>query len=248
MSDLDLELEDAPPELNQSGSLCPAVKAADMIGDKWTLLLMRELFTGANRYNAFQRALPRISPTVLSKRLKQMEQDGLIIKKSVAGEKATEYRLTKCGRELAPLINYMSKWGLRWVRRRMNEEDLDVGTFMWDFHRSLNTAELPDGETVFSVTFTGLDAHNKWWLVANGNTVDLCTDDPGKEIDLYISGSLPAVAEVWMGDREVSAAAKDDDILFTGASYLVRNASQWFPKSRYADVRPKRFISADSNA
>lgn len=247
-SELDLALEDEPRKPNQSGSLCPAVKAADMIGDKWTLLLMRELFMGANRYNAFQRALPRISPTVLSKRLKQMEEDGLIIKKSVAGEKATEYRLTRCGRELAPLINYMSKWGLRWARRRMNEEDLDVGTFMWDFHRSLNTSELPDGETVFSISFAGLDAHSKWWLVANGDVVDLCTDDPGKEVDLYIATTLPALAEVWMGDLDVAAALKTEDLQLTGAAYLMRSASQWFPKSRYADVRPKRFVGTDGAA
>jgi DNA-binding HxlR family transcriptional regulator len=242
---MDLEFEDAPREPNKSGSLCPAAKAADMIGDRWTLLLMRELFMGANRYNQFQRALPRISPTVLSKRLKQMEEDGLIIKKSVVGEKATDYRLTKCGRELAPLVNYMSKWGLRWARRRMNQEDLDVGTFMWDFHRSLNTSELPDGETVFSVSFSGLDAHNKWWLVANGNVVDLCTDDPGKDIDLYISTTLPALAEIWMGDTDVRSAIKSDDIMLTGETYLVKSAADWFPKSRYADVRPKRFVGEE---
>lgn len=246
MSDMDLELEETPRQPNKSGSLCPAAKAADMIGDRWTLLLMRELFMGANRYNQFQRALPRISPTVLSKRLKQMEEDGLIIKKSIAGEKATEYRLTKCGRELAPLVNYMSKWGLRWARRRMNQEDLDVGTFMWDFHRSLNTSELPDGETVFSVSFTGLNAHSKWWLVANENVVDLCSDDPGKDVDLYISTTLPALAEIWMGDTDVHAAIKSDDLLLTGATYLVKSASDWFPKSRYSDVRPKRFVGDEA--
>ena len=248
MSDMELTLEDEPRQLNQSGSLCPAVKAADMIGDKWILLIMRELFVGASRYNEFQRALPRISPTVLSKRLKQMEETGLIVKKTVTGEKATEYRLTKCGRELAPLVDYMAKWGLRWARRRMNEEDLDVGTFMWDFHRSLNTSELPDGETVFSVAFSGLDAHSKWWLVAKDNIVDLCTDDPGKDVDLYISSTLPALAEVWMGDTDISAATKADDVMLTGAAYLMRTASQWFPKSRYADVRPERFVSNDTSS
>lgn len=247
MSDTVLTLEDEPQQLNQSGSLCPAVKAADMIGDKWILLIMRELFGGANRYNEFQRALPRISPTVLSKRLKQMEETGLVVKKSVTGEKATEYRLTKCGRELAPLVDYMAKWGLRWARRRMNEEDLDVGTFMWDFHRSLNTSELPDGETVFSVNFSGLNAHSKWWLVAKDNVVDLCTDDPGKEVDLYISSTLPALAEVWMGDMDVSAAVKADDVMLTGAAHLMRTASQWFPKSRYADVRPERFVGTEAS-
>ena len=248
MSDMELTLEDEPRQLNQSGSLCPAVKAADMIGDTWSLLIMRERFVGASRYNEFQRALPRISPTVLSKRLKQMEETGLIVKKTVTGEKATEYRLTKCGRELAPLVDYMAKWGLRWARRRMNEEDLDVGTFMWDFHRSLNTSELPDGETVFSVAFSGLDAHSKWWLVAKGNIVDLCTDDPGKDVDLYISSTLPALAEVWMGDTDISAATKADDVMLTGAAYLMRTASQWFPKSRYADVRPERFVSNDTSS
>jgi DNA-binding HxlR family transcriptional regulator len=244
MSDLELALGDTPRKLNESGSLCPAVKAADMIGDKWVLLIMRELFLGANRYNAFQRALPRISPTVLSKRLKQMEENGLIIKKSVTGEKATEYQLTKSGRELGPLIDYMAKWGLRWARRRMKEEDLDVGCFMWDFHRSLNTSELPDGETVFSVAFSDLESHSKWWLVAKGDVVDLCTDDPGKDIDLYIHSTLPALAEVWMGDTEIYTAIKSDDVMLTGSSYLMRTATQWFPKSHYADVRPERFLES----
>lgn len=241
MSKLEIPTEDRSAP-NQSGSLCPAVKAADMIGDKWTLLLMRELLTGASRYNEFQRALPRISPTVLSKRLKEMESDGLIVKKSVAGEKSTEYRLTRCGRELAPLINYMSKWGLRWARRRMNEEDLDVGAFMWDFHRSLNTAELPDGETVFCVNFPELASHSRWWLVARTEMVDLCTDDPGKPVDLYMTSSLPVMAEIWMGDQDIHAATKAEDVVMTGAAHLMRTAAQWFPKSRYADVRPKRFV------
>lgn len=242
MTEHEILIADEPRHLNRSGSLCPAVKAANMIGDKWTLLIMRELLLGANRYNEFQRAMPRISPTILSKRLKQMGEDGLIIKKSVVGEKATEYRLTRCGRELAPLVNYMSKWGLRWARRRMNDEDLDVGAFMWDFHRTLNTAELPDGETVFSVTFSELEAHNKWWLVAGNAVVDLCVDDPGKEVDLYVSSTLPALAEVWMGDIDISAASKAGSVTLIGADRLVRTASLWFPKSRYADVKPRRFI------
>lgn len=242
MIDDHLSDEDGPRQLNQSGSLCPAVKAADMIGDKWTLLLLRELLVGANRYNEFQRAMPRISPTVLSKRLKQMEEDGLLIKKSIAGEKATEYRLTRSGRELAPLVNYMAKWGLRWARRRMSEEDLDVGCFMWDFHRTLNTDALPDGETVLSVTFTDLETYQKWWLIAEGQTVELCTDDPGKEVDLYISSTLPIMAEIWMGDVDVMSALKSEDVLMTGSSYLERSAGQWFSQSNYADVRPRRFI------
>lgn len=223
--------------MNESGSLCPTIKAADIIGDKWVLLILRELCMGSTRYNDFQRALPRISPTILSKRLKQLEANGLIIKKTSAGQKTSEYRLTKCGRELAPLIDQMAKWGLRWARRRLSEEDFEVGGFMWDFHRTLKIDELPDGEVVFCVNFPELTANKTWWVVVNGKAVDLCTDDPGKDVDLFITGSLPSLAEVWMGDETFSNASQSGAIILTGASHLTKTASRWFPKSRYADVK-----------
>jgi len=228
--------------MSDPGSLCPAVKAADMIGDRWVLLLMRELFMGATRYKDFQNALPRISPTVLSNRLKQLELNGMIIKKSIAGEKSTEYHLTRCGRELGPLIDMMTKWGLRWARRRIRDEDLDAGTFMWDFHRSLNTEELPDGETVISVNLNDVETHNKWWLIASASTVDLCTEDPGKEVDIYIHTALGDLAEVWMGDVGIRDAMGDDSVIVTGSSHLMRTISSWIPQSRYAEVRPKRIM------
>ena len=228
--------------MNKSGSLCPAVKAADVIGDKWVLLILRELFLGTARYNDFQRALPRISPTVLSTRLKQMEANGLVIKKTAAGQKATEYRLTRSGRELAPLIDQMSKWGLRWARRRVVDEDVDVAGFMWDFHRTFNTEEMPDGEFVIAVTFPELKKLSKWWVIVEADAVDLCTDDPGKNVDLFLSGVLADMIEVWMGDCDPASAIRDERIMLTGADYLVKSAKRWFPRSRYADVRPKQFM------
>ncbi len=234
--------------MNDSGSLCPAVKAADMIGDRWILLILREFFLGGSRYKDFQSALPRISPSVLSNRLKQLEMNGMIIKKSSAGQKSTEYHLTRCGRELAPLIDQMSRWGLRWARRRIRDEDLDAGSFMWDFHRTLKTEELPDGETVISVNFNDIETHNRWWLVARDNTVDLCTDDTGKDVDLYISSSLAGLAEVWMGDVPIRDAMDEEGVMVTGSSHLKRTISSWIPQSRYAKVRPKRIIDEDGSA
>ncbi len=228
--------------MNKSGSLCPAVKAADMIGDKWILLIMRELFLGSTRYNEFQRALPRISPTILSKRLKQLEADGLIVKKSAPGQKAQEYRLTRCGRELAPVVDQMSKWGLRWARRRIIDEDIDIAGFMWDFHRSLDITELPDGETVICIHFTDVDRHSKWWLVATDENVDLCTDDPGKDVDIFITGSQPTLVEIWMGDAELSAAVKAQTVTLIGSNHLCKTAPRWFARSRYGDIRPKRIV------
>lgn len=229
--------------LNQPGSLCPAVKAADIIGDKWVLLILREFFLGATRYSDFQRAQPRMSPTILSKRLKQMEGFGLIIKKTSAGSRGKEYRLTKSGRELAPVVDSMAKWGLRWARRKITEENLDVGGFMWDFHRTIDVTELPDGDTVFCLTFTDQAEYKTWWVIAGDKVVELCTDDPGRDVDLYMSGTLPDFAAVWMGDTDIRTACSNEQILLTGDAHLTRTASSWFPVSAYSDVKPVRLVS-----
>ncbi len=226
--------------MNTSGSLCPAVKAADVIGDKWVLLILREMFMGSTRYNDFQRALPRISPSILSKRLKLLEAHGLLVKKQSPGQRSSEYRLTPCGRELGPIIDHMAKWGLRWARRQIKDEDIDVSSFMWDFHRTMDTTELPDGETVICVRFLELKKYATWWLIANNEIVDLCTDDPGREIDQYISGNLEDLIAVWMGDLDLRAATQSNQILLNGEAYLSKSASRWFPKSPYAAIRPER--------
>ncbi|MYM63420.1 helix-turn-helix domain-containing protein [Pseudomaricurvus sp. HS19] len=224
--------------MNTPGSLCPTVKALDIVGDKWTLLILRELFFGSYRYNQFQRAMPRISPTVLSKRLKHLENSGLIVRKSAAGQKNVEYRLTKCGRELGPVVDGLARWGLRWARDHMCNADLDAGSFMWDFHRTLKTDELPEGETIFCVILDGV----KWWLIAGQEVVDLCNEDPGREVDIYLTGSLPVLAELWMGDSGVGEAIRDKTLLVSGSSHLTRTIARWFPRSSYADVRAERFM------
>lgn len=224
--------------MNTPGSLCPTVKALDIVGDKWTLLILRELFFGSYRYHQFQRAMPRISPTVLSKRLKHLENCGLIVRKAAVGQKNVEYRLTKCGRELGPVIDGLARWGLRWARDHLCNADLDAGSFMWDFHRTLKIDELPEGETVFCVMVDD----TKWWLIASHDMVDLCNEDPGREVDVYLSAPLAVMAELWMGDTNVEAAIKSKDLLLSGSNHLTRTATRWFPTSNYAEVRAERFI------
>jgi DNA-binding HxlR family transcriptional regulator len=231
--------------MNKPGSLCPAIKAAEIIGDKWVLLLLRELLMGTTRYNDFQRALPRISPTILSKRLKQMEEHGLIEKRTAASGRSKEYRLTPSGVEVGPIVHHMSTWGLRWARRRLQDEDLDVSGFMWDFHRTLDTAELPDGETVLHVRFEELKAYSEWWLIASASGVDLCTDDPGRVIDLYITMDLVTAASVWMGDSDIRQAVSQKRLKTSGSRHLEKTMHRWFPRSRYAEVRPEKFAATD---
>lgn len=226
-----------------TGSLCPTIKASEVLGDKWTILILRELFLGSNRYNQFQKAIPRISPTMLSARLKKMEQDGLLIRKTKVGQKGGEYHLTKSAWELAPIVDSLARWGLRWARDQLCDADLDSGTFMWDFHRTVNTDALPDGRHTLGFHIQSDQGGSQWWIVVEDKTIDLCNQDPGYEVDLYITSGLVELAAVWMGDVTIKAAIDRGDVVISGQSFLVKSVSRWFPKSSYAEVRPEQVTS-----
>ena len=212
------------------------------MGDKWTLLILREMFLGATRFSEIQRAQPRMSPTILSKRLKMLEVNDIILKRSGRVGAAT-YRLTRSGRELGPIVEGMAVWGMRWRKRHIVAQDCDLGGFMWDFHRTLNTQALPDGETVVCVEIADRNQLDKWWLLANEHVVDLCTQDPGHEIDVYIRATLEAMISIWMGDINLEQAAKNGSFHLDATRHYMNNASEWFPKSPLADIRPAGAVS-----
>jgi DNA-binding HxlR family transcriptional regulator len=220
------------------GQFCPVAKATDIIGERWTVLILRELLLGTTRYIDFQRGLSRISPTLLSKRLKALEEKGLIVRKRSPGQKNHEYFLTACGRELEPIIEHLAVWGMRWARGQMTDSELDVEFLMWDLQRRLQTDRLPDGETVLCFTFDELKQFKTWWLVACGEEVDLCTENPGKDVDLYINTRVRDLVEVWSGDLDLKKALRDKLIRTHGNTHLARTMPDWLGICLYADIRP----------
>ena len=222
------------------GQFCPVAKATEVIGERWTLLILRELLMGTSRFNDFQRAISRISPTILTKRLKHLEEKGIIVRKRISGQRGCEYRLTSAGRELGPLIENLAVWGMRWARGQMTDDELDVELLMWDIHRRIMTEHLPDGETVLCLTFGDLDKYKTWWLVIDGKDVDLCTGDPGKDVDLYVSSTLRTLVEIWEGDMDLRAALRDGPVKAIGTRHLVREMPGWFGLSQFAGVLPGR--------
>jgi DNA-binding HxlR family transcriptional regulator len=220
------------------GQFCPVAKASDIIGERWTVLILRELFLGTKRYNEFLRGLSRISPTLLSKRLKTLEEKGLLVRKRPAGQKNHEYYLTACGRELEPLIEHLAVWGMRWARGQLADSELDVEFLMRDLQRRLQTGRLPDGETVLCFTFGELEKHKTWWMVACDGEVDLCTENPGKEVDLYINAGVRDLVEVWRGDLGLKKALREKRIRTHGNTHLARTMPDWLGICLYADVKP----------
>jgi DNA-binding HxlR family transcriptional regulator len=219
------------------GQFCPVAKAAEVIGERWTVLVLRELFLGTTRFNDFQRAISRMSPTLLAKRLRHLEECGIVIRKKLSGRKGFEYRLTAAGKELGPLIEVLAVWGMRWARGQLTDDELDVEFLMRELQRRLQTEHLPDGETVICLIFNELAKHKTWWLLVDGDVVDLCNDNPGKDVDIYISSRVRTIVEVWEGDLDMRTALRNGSIKANGSRHLIRTMPDWFGVCLYKEVR-----------
>jgi len=219
------------------GQFCPVAKASELLGERWMLLILRELLLGTHRYSEFQRALSRISPSVLTKRLKQLESAGIIVRKSQQGRKGHDCFLTPAGKELAPVVEHLAVWGMRWARGQLTDDELDVEFLMWDIQRRLDLDKLPDGETVFCFMFDELAHFKHWWLVVAGGEIDLCTENPGKDVDLYIKTTVRNMIEIWEGDTDLKTAQKKKLLTSQGDRMLARSMPDWLGINPYADIR-----------
>ena len=220
------------------GQFCPVAKASELLGERWMLLILRELLLGTHRYSEFQRALSRISPSVLTKRLKQLETAGIIVRKAQRGRKGLDYFLTPAGKELGPIVEHLAVWGMRWARGQLADDELDVEFLMWDIQRRLDLEKLPDGETVLCFVFDDLAQFKCWWLVVSDGDVDLCTENPGKDVDLYISTTLRNMIDVWEGDTGLRAALKKKLLKIQGDTMLAKSMPDWLGINPYASIRP----------
>ena len=218
------------------GQFCPIAKSSEILGDPWSILIIRELLLGSTRFSQLQKGMPKISPTVLNTRLKELENSGVILKRKLKGLRGHEYRLSPSGRELSTVIDALAVWGMRWARDEMEEDDLDVTFLMFDVQRNLNTDELPDGENVLCFQYPDLDEFSKWWLICDGSDVDICYQDPGKDVDVYVTSNSKDMIGIWMGDIPLSGAMRDDRVSLLGEPAIVKRFRKWFPLSSAAGV------------
>lgn len=216
---------------------CPIAKAAEILGEKWTFLVIRELLMGATRFNELQRGLASISPTMLTKRLNELTSDGLVIKKKIPGQKGYEYFLTEAGNELSPIIEQLGIWGTRWARGQMANSELDVELLMIYLVRSIKPEKLIGEETIIRFNFTDLKKLNHWWIVVRKNDIDICVQDPGREVDVWFTVDLRTMIEVWMGDRTYKSAIREGKLKLVGAPSLVNNVTGWMSNSVYMEDR-----------
>jgi DNA-binding HxlR family transcriptional regulator len=219
---------------------CPVAKAAEIVAERWTPLVLRELLCGSTGFNQLRRGVPLMSPSLLSRRLRELEQAG-IVSRTRRGARAWEYRLTPSGRELGPIVEQLGVWGKRWAQAYIEDHDLDAGLLMWDIHRNLHLDRLPLDRTVLEFQFAGAaSGKRRWWLVIqNDADVELCLLNPGFDVDLRVQTHLRTLTEIWLGDRELTRAIAEGAMKLEGPAKLVRAFPQWLrfgPLSRVERV------------
>ncbi|MEQ6888833.1 helix-turn-helix domain-containing protein [Halomonas sp. CS7] len=222
------------------GQFCPVAKAAEILGEKWTLLILRELLLGATRFSQLQKGLSKISPTVLNKRLHTLQEAGLIIRRCVPDQRSQEYQLTEAGRELYPIIIQIAEWGMRWARGQMTDDELDVQLLMNNVQSRIDPEKLPGGRTIIHFHYTDLQRYNHWWIKVNGQDVDLCIDNPCVDVDVNITTDLRTMTEVWLGDLSINNARDSGKLKVVAPSAYTRNIRSWLGLYFLADVRPQQ--------
>lgn len=218
------------------GQFCPIAKASEVLGERWTLLLIRELAAGSESFNDLRKGVPLMSPSLLSTRLKSLEKGKVIERKAKNGH--VSYKLTEAGEELVPIIFQLGTWGHRWVRSDLSAADIDPSLLIWDMHRSLKADYFTGERTVLKIEFTDQAAkYRHWWLVIQEGGVDVCLKDPGYEVDLTICSDLETLTAVWIGDNTIMKAIRENKVVVTGSSHLRKNIAVWFGSSYFSDVK-----------
>jgi len=219
------------------GQFCPISKASEIIGERWSILIIRELLMGGRRFSELQRGLSQISPALLTSRLKGLEERGLVEKRRLDGRKSYGYFPTEACEDLRPIIFALGEWGLNWARVNLMDDEYDPALLMLYLERSVDPQQLSDDTTVIRFEFTDLGKQRTWWLVVEGESVDICVQDPGRDVDVYVTTTLRAMTDVWMGDQSYRGAKRAGQFAIQGPPALTRNISTW--------LRPSIFAASD---
>jgi len=222
------------------GQFCTVARGAEIFGELWTPLVVRELLCGSRRFNDIRRGVPRMSPTLLVTRLRKLEQMGIVRRHK--GPEGWEYQLTDAGEELRPIVVNIGHWGARWIGSRLKRDQLDAGFLMWDIRRFARMDEFPKGKrVVIYFHFTDARAGERdWWLVVENAVTDLCRDDPGYELTATLESTVRALTEIWTGDSDPKTEQLAGHLQVHGGGRNGSDLWRWLGRSLFAPTRSTR--------
>ncbi len=234
------------------GQYCPFSLAVELLCERWSLLVISRLGYGCTRFNEIHRGVPRMSPSLLSKRLAELERAGLVETRPL--RRGREYRLTEAGRDLGPIIDRLALWGQHWARD-MVDGDLDPAFLVWSMHLRMDTAAMPAGRTVVELAFSGAPADcRRFWLVHRDGAVEMCLKDPGLDVDLLVRSDLRVFVEAWRGFRDLRREILAGTIELVGPRELRQRFPDWLrlhplaPHERKRPGRERRLAARSARA
>ncbi|MEW1954381.1 helix-turn-helix domain-containing protein [Terrabacter sp. NPDC080008] len=231
------------------GDYCPVNMATEVVADRWTPLIIRELLLGSTRFNEIARALPGISRTLLVQRLRHLERRGVVETWPSPNGRGREYRLTDAGRDLESVIDAMSRWAIEWLFEDLKPDTVPPTTLMWWMHQRVEPRRFPPHRTV--VEFRFRDAGETIWLMLDRGTASVCVQHPGFEPDVVASATTATFSEVFSGVRSWRQSVLAGDIEVHGMPQLTRSLPTWFLWSPWAKVskeRAQRALAAEGAA
>jgi DNA-binding HxlR family transcriptional regulator len=210
------------------GQYCPVSRAVDLLGERWTMLIVRDLLVGTTGFNDLARGLPGLSRSLLAKRLRQLERAGVVDRLD------GKYCLTEAGEALRPVVLGLGEWSARWIFGDPRPSELDAELLVWWMHMRIDTNELPARRTVFYVRFT--DDPHRYWIVVDANGPSVCDIDPGFEVDVTITADVATLHRVWLGREPMTHAVRSGGLAFEGPRALTSRMPQVLQLSVMAEV------------
>lgn len=225
------------------GQFCPVAKASELFCERWTPLIVRDLAAGASRFSELQRGVPLMSPTLLSRRLKQLEAEGIVETCPQRSGRGKTYHLTESGREFIPLVVALGTWGQRWSRRQLVKGEIDLGLLVWSLERSANPTAFGRTPSLVQVEFTDQPKDKRlWWFVNRAEGCELCLEDPGLEVDLYLACTLPDMIYIVRGDLALPRALSSGRLEAIGTAKARKALGRWLNLSPLAKVKPQNSL------
>ena len=213
------------------GQYCPIAKAVEILGDRWTLLIVRDMLTGTQHFNDLERGLPGISRGLLADRLRRLQMMGIVEKRvGRNGRNRTSYHLTESGLELQPVIQSLLIWGAKWAFGEPDEKDLDPLLLLWWMRDSVYRDRLPVQQVVVQFDFTGA-VNERYWLLLNRDDVSVCLTYPGFEPHVLVTADIATYFQVWLGRYEMADAIADSTIQIDAIPTLAKAFPNWFSYS-----------------
>ena len=211
---------------------CPVAKASEVLGDRWTLLIVREMLGGARGFNELQRGLPGISRSVLTDRLRALERTEIVERRTGPKGRTLEYGLTPAGRDLKPVVQAIGEWGATWSFTEPRLEELDPDLLIVWMARHVDREQLPPNRTV--VKFDFRDPARRYWMVLEPSEVSVCLQHPGFDVDLAVTADTAAFYRVYLGQAELGGAIRAHEVTMAGPTALQRGFGRWFAGSDFA--------------